>query len=462
VTFDDTIAAIATPPGTGGLGVVRISGPKAEDVARIIFKPSRKLDHLEPRHLYHGDIIKSETGTVLDEVLIALMKKPHSYTGEDTLEIYCHGGYLIMQALLDETIKAGCRIARPGEFTERAFLNNRLDLSQAEAVHDMITAKTDKGRELALSHLKGKLSSKIESLRGELITLLSLLESHIDFSEDEISETDFGASSGIAPALSRITLELQGILATYGKGKILRSGASVVIAGRPNVGKSSLLNALLGEKRAIVTPVPGTTRDFIEEFIVIKGAPVKLTDTAGIREPENVIEQEGIQLVSEKLSSADLIIILIDGSEGLTDDDRNIIGTNIVRNSLIVINKTDLPLRLDISEVAAIASGLDIIQISAKYGQGLQQLKDALYKAVIGSDEEKSSSVMIANIRHKSALERTVAFLSQAREGALSNTPAELTAIDIRDALSCLGEIVNKTSSEDVLNEIFSRFCIGK
>ena len=462
MTLDDTIAAIATPPGTGGIGIIRVSGAKAESVARNIFNPLKQLDNFESRHLYHGDIIEAETGNVLDEVLLSLMRKPRSYTGEDTVEIYCHGGFLITQAVLNETIKAGCRPARPGEFTERAFLNNRLDLSQAEAINDLIMAQTERGRELALSHLKGKLSEKIESLRGQILNSLVFLECAIDFSEDEISPGEKNIPADIAPALSDIIQELQDILATYEQGKIFRSGANVVIAGKPNVGKSSLLNALIGEKRAIVTPVPGTTRDFIEEFINIEGVPVKLTDTAGIRQPENIIEQEGIELVREKLSSANLIIILLDGSEILTNDDRDIIDGNKNRSILLVVNKTDLPLKLDISEVKTSLPAADVLHVSAKYGQGLLQLKDAIHNSVTGARAGRPADVMIANIRHKSALERTAAFLSRAREGSLSNLPAELIAIDLRDALASLDEIVSKTTNEDILNRIFSRFCVGK
>ena len=460
--MEDTIAAIATPLGTGGLGIIRVSGAKAEYVARILFKPSKKITDFKTHHLYHGDIIAPDSGVTLDEVLLSLMKKPSSYTGEDTLEIYCHGGALILQAVLYEIIKTGCRPALPGEFTKRAFLNNRLDLSQAEAVSDLIMAKTDKGRLIALSHLKGKLSEKIESLRGRIIAVLAFLEVSIDFCEDEASCDNISATTGIATDLSSIIQELHHLLATYEQGKIIRNGANVVIAGKPNVGKSSLLNALLGEKRAIVTPIPGTTRDFIEEFIIIKGVPVKLTDTAGIRTPENAIEREGIELVGNKLSLADLVIIILDGSECLTDDDRIIIAGNKNRNILIALNKSDLPLKVDIHELETILPDIDILQISAKYGQGLAQLKDAIHKAVIGCDAEVSPSLVIANIRHKIALENTLSYLSQAMKGALDNLPAELIAIDVRDALASLGEIISKTTNDDILNEIFSSFCIGK
>ena len=485
--MEDTIAAIATPPGSGGIGVIRVSGAKAAHIARLLFKPSKRPVDFSSHHLYHGDIIAPETGKALDEVLLSLMKKPHSYTGEDTLEIYCHGGYLILQAVLGEIIKAGCHLALPGEFTRRAFLNNRLDLSQAEAVLDMIMAKTERGRELALSHLKGNLSEKIETLRRRIMDVLALIEMSIDFPEDEnppIPPFSKGGPRGdlegskrapspgskesskyekdIASQLAGIAQELHDLLMTYQQGKIFRNGVSVVIAGKPNVGKSSLLNALLGEKRAIVTPIAGTTRDFIEEFIDIEGIAVKLTDTAGIREPENIIEQEGIALSRDRLFSADLAIILLDGSEELSDDDRRIIAENINRNTLVAVNKADLPSRLGLSDVESLLPGRDIFRISAKYGDGLPAIKKAIRKAALGTDVHHQPDAIIANIRHKMALEKTVSFLLQAKENVLKNVLPELIAIDLSDALATIGEITGKTASEDILTRIFSQFCIGK
>jgi tRNA modification GTPase len=459
--LEDTIAAIATPLGTGGIGVIRVSGPQAEAVARLLFKPQKQLNHFESRRLYHGDIIAPDSGEVLDEVLLTLMKNPHSYTGEDTLEIHCHGGYFILQSVFSAVIAAGCRPAAPGEFTKRAFLNNRLDLAQAEAVHELIMAKSRRGSELALSHLKGRLSKTIEDLRGQLIASLARLEATIDFSADEISGDHTGLDYA-ADTLTSIIGELQTLLASYEQGKIIRDGVNVVIAGKPNVGKSSLLNALLGEKRAIVTPLPGTTRDFIEESININGFEVKLTDTAGLRDAANIIEEEGIALVREKLATADLVLLIIDGSAGLTEEDRRIMAGLIGHNTLLVVNKNDLPQILDIKQVTAILPEVDYLRISAKYGSGLEQLKEAIHRAVLCVSGNGHAEVMIANIRHKAALERTIAFLCQAREGALNNLAPELMVIDLRDALASLSEIVDRTTNEEILQEIFSNFCVGK
>ncbi|MDI6776792.1 MAG: tRNA uridine-5-carboxymethylaminomethyl(34) synthesis GTPase MnmE [Syntrophales bacterium] len=459
MTLRGTIAAIATPVGVGGLGIIRVSGPRSEEIARLLFKPRRQADNLMTHHLYHGDIISPETGATLDEVLIALMRKPHSYTGEDTLEISCHGGPLILQVVLSEVIRAGARLAEPGEFTRRAFLNNRLDLSQAEAVADMITAKTDRGLEVAVSHLKGELAKKIESLRTSIIDVLAILETSIDFSEEDADSEQNHEPVG---RIQAIVDDLHAVLATYEQGKIYRYGINAVITGKPNAGKSSLLNRLLGEKRAIVTPIPGTTRDFIEEFINIEGIPVRLTDTAGIRHPENIIEREGIALVREKLSSADLVIIVLDGSEELTEEDIEIIEENRLRKTVLVINKTDLPHLINIQEVHRLIPDLHPLWISAKYGDGIPALKECIYTLCMKQTDDRQSTTMITNIRHKMAVEKAAILLSQAKDGIVDGLSPEFPALDIREALDSLGEIVGKMINEEVLDRIFSTFCIGK
>lgn len=457
MTLKDTIAAIATPMGVGGLGIIRVSGPKSEEIARKLFKPRKRVDKFMTHYLYHGEIISPETGATLDEVLLTFMRKPHSYTGEDTLEINCHGGPLILQVVLTEVIKAGARLAEPGEFTKRAFLNNRLDLSQAEAVVDMIMAKTERSLELAISHLKGELTSKIGALRTSIIDLLAILEASIDFSEEDL---DVEQEPGIIRRIQAIVDDLHAMLKTYEQGKIYRHGLGAVITGKPNVGKSSLLNRLLGEKRAIVTPIPGTTRDFIEEFTNIKGIPVRLTDTAGIRHPEDIVEEEGIALVREKLSLADLVVIVLDGSKELTEEDVEIIEENRERKAILVINKADLPHVIDIQKVHQLAPDLHPLWISAKYGDGIPSLKEAIYALVMKQDHQ--STMMITNIRHKMALERAVALLSQAKDSIIGGLSPEFPALDLREALDTLGEIIGETVNEDILDRIFSTFCIGK
>ena len=459
--MEDTIAAIATAPGVGGIGIIRVSGPKSKDIARLLFRSSKKIRDFKTRHLYHGDIVSSETGLVIDEVLISLMTKPHSYTGEDTLEINCHGGPMILQAVLSEVVRAGARVADPGEFTRRAFLNNRLDLSRAEAVFDMITAKTETGLKLAISQFKGDLAGKIGTIHSAIIDLLAMLEASIDFSDEDVEITE---ASETADILQSIVHDLQTLVSTYQEGKIYREGISAVITGRTNVGKSSLLNRLLGEKRAIVTPIPGTTRDFIEETVNIKGIPVRLTDTAGIRKPENLVEKEGIDLVREKLSSADIVIAVLDGSEALTSEDIEIVKENQEKKLLLVINKADLPHVLNDGELRQLLP--DVIPpslwISAKYGDGISELIDSIHALMLTRPCDHLPNHIITNIRHKTAMEKTSALLSRAEESLRRGHSPEFAAFDVREALDSLGEITGKTTNEEVLDRIFLTFCIGK
>jgi tRNA modification GTPase len=388
------------------------------------------------------------------------MMKPRSYTGEDILEINCHGSAFILQSVLSLVIKAGARLAEPGEFTKRAFLNNRIDLSQAEAVAETIMAKTDRALDLAVSHLKGDLASKIETLRNAIIDILAILETTIDFSDEDV---EVGNPPSVARDIEAIIGELTELASTYGQGKIYRDGINAVITGRPNVGKSSLLNRLLGEKRAIVTAMPGTTRDFIEEIIPIKGVPVRLTDTAGIREPQNIIEKEGINLVWEKLSQADVVIVVFDGSESLTKEDDEIIKRCKAKKFLLVINKADLPHVIDEKELASLAPDvMPPIWISAKHGDGIPTLKDAIHGLALNGADYGHSLNIVSNIRHKIAIEKTRDMLSKARDSILQGLSPEFPAFDIRQALERLGEIAGKTVTEEVLEKIFSTFCIGK
>lgn len=460
LNLEDTIAAIATPPGTGSIGIIRVSGPRSRDIASLIFRPSNKTEGFNSHRLYHGDIISPDTGRVIDEVLISFMMKPHSYTGEDILEINCHGSTFILQSVLSLVIKAGARLAEPGEFTKRAFLNNRIDLSQAEAVAETIMAQTDRALDLAVSHLKGDLAGKIETVRIAIIDILAILETSIDFSDEDV---EFGNPPSAARDIEAIISELTGLALTYGEGKIYRDGINAVIAGRPNVGKSSLLNRLLGEKRAIVTAMPGTTRDFIEEIIPIKGVPVRLTDTAGIREPQNIIEKEGVNLVWEKLSQADVVIVVIDGSERLTREDIEIIEKCKAKKFFLVINKADLPHVIDKKELASLAPDvMPPIWISAKHGEGIPALKDAIHSLALNGADCGHTLTIVSNIRHKMAIEKTRDLLSKARDGILQGLSPEFPAFDIRQALESLGEIAGETVTEEVLDRIFATFCIGK
>jgi tRNA modification GTPase len=461
MTFRDTIAAIATPPGVGGIGLIRVSGPSAEGIAHRLFRPSRPLAAFLSHHLYHGEIVAPDTGSTLDDVLAAFMKGPHTYTGEDTLEISCHGGPLILRTVLDEIFKAGARPAERGEFTKRAFLNDRLDLSQAEAVLDLVTAQTREGVSAAAGRLKGNLSARIGVIKSAVIDLLAGIEASIDFSEED----GVGDAPGDAYAEFQAVIDdLHALAATYRRGRICREGVGIVIAGRPNVGKSSLLNRLLGEKRAIVTPIPGTTRDFIEEALDIGGIPVRLTDTAGIRPPENAIEQEGIDLVWERLAAADAVLLLLDGSAALTPEDRELPAKMQGKTIIPVINKSDLPQRLDEAMLTGLLPGAapPLIRISAKYGDGIESLTAAIRDTLLATPAEEAPAAMIAHLRHKVALEGAAERLVRARDGLRDGLPPELAALEVREALDALGEITGRTTSEEVIERIFANFCVGK
>ena len=458
--FKDTIAAIATPPGIGGIGVIRISGPGAEDIALKIFRPLPN-GQLSSHHHYHGDISSVETNETIDEVLIAFFRGPHSYTGEDSLEISCHGGPFVIRAVLEEVFKAGARPADHGEFTRRAFLNNRLDLAQAQAVNDLILAQTNQGAKIALSLLKGSLSGIIEQIREDLIESLSQIEATIDFTEEDgFSENE----DALSPFIGRAVEKIASLCDSYRYGKIRREGLNVVIAGRPNVGKSSLLNRLLGEQRAIVTAIPGTTRDFIEELADIDGIPVRLTDTAGLRVPQDEIEKEGIALLQNKLDHADAVLFLLDGSEEGTAEDRNLAEKIAGKPLVLVLNKSDLPQCLDEKTLNKLFPGnnLPLVKISAKYGNGIDLLISAIQKLALRTTAGESSRAVITHLQQKVSLEKAKECLIRAAEAHQKGQSPELIALEIREALDHVGEITGKTTAEHILDRIFSKFCIGK
>lgn len=461
--FSDTIAAIATPPGIGGIGVIRVSGHSAKKIARRIFTPL-PLHGFIPRHLYHGNAISPENSEILDDVLITFFEGPHSFTGEDTVEISCHGGELILQAVLEAVFRAGARPAKNGEFTKRAYLNDRLDLSQAEAINDLITARTRQGAATALENLHGGLSKKIRTLSDELLSLLARIEVSIDFTaEDGVEEetTDYLSE------IKRMIRMINSLCGTYRQGKIERTGFSLIITGRPNAGKSSLLNRLLGEKRAIVSSQPGTTRDFIEETADIAGIPVLLTDTAGLRPPRDEIEKEGIDFLWKKMERADAVLLLLDSSSTLTEEDIDIMNRISGKPFLTVLNKSDLPSRMDEKYLEELVTSRfsPIIRISAKYGEGMEELAAAIRTLALNGDSEGGGTrTMITHAHQKASLEKAGECLKRVVDGYADDwgTPPEIVALEIRDALYFIGEITGTTSNEEILNHIFSRFCIGK
>ncbi|HOU77571.1 MAG TPA: tRNA uridine-5-carboxymethylaminomethyl(34) synthesis GTPase MnmE [Syntrophales bacterium] len=457
---DDTIAAIATPPGIGGIAVVRVSGPDAEAIGRKIFRPlHRSLPGFETHRLSHGHIVSPGDGAVIDEVLAVLMRAPRSYTGEDIFEIHGHGGYLLPQRILAATFQAGARPAAPGEFTKRAFLNNRMDLSQAEAVVEMITAPTGRSLELAQSQYRRRLAGEITALRDGIADILARIEAAIDFSAED---PDLGTDMTIPNRLREIGREINSLAATYREGKIYRQGVSLVIAGRTNVGKSSLLNRLLGEKRAIVAPTPGTTRDFIEETVNILDIPVRLADTAGIRITDDTVEQEGIAMVWQRLAAADAVLLVFDGSEELTGEDRKLVAGLTGKALLPVVNKADLPGKLTAASLAEILPDRPATWISAKHGSGMEALQQAIHSFFLTAGESDPHRTVITNLRHKLALEKASFFVCEATARAAGGAAPELTAADLRDALDALEEITGRTVPEMILDRIFAGFCVGK
>ena len=459
--LDDTIAAIATPLGEGGLAVIRLSGAQALAIADNSFLPVGKSSlkpSAAPTHtIQFGKIVRD--GKVIDEVLLAVLRAPRTFTREDTVEISCHGGLLPAKLVLDTLLAQGARLAEPGEFTKRAFLNGRIDLAQAEAVADVIHSRTELALAAANEQLAGKLSQRINQLRDDLMLTLAHVEAHIDFPDEDISPDTKGKllqrlESGIA--------FMDELLHTANEGQILRRGIRAAIVGRPNAGKSSLLNQLLGHDRAIVSPIAGTTRDTIEETANIRGLPVVFIDTAGLREARDEIELEGIRRSRASLAQAEFILHVLDASEPLTVADENYFAEFAGKKRILVRNKTDLPVKLLNSGFRILNSELPIVDVCCLSGKGIENLKDAI-KSLVWAGEIKAEMLQVTiNSRHQDALNRARRTARQATDALRADTSLELVAMDLRIAANAVGEIVGKTTTEDLLDSIFSTFCIGK
>jgi tRNA modification GTPase len=451
----DTIVAPATPPGEGGIGIVRLSGPEAESLTARFFRASRATERLESHYLYHGHLVGTD-GEVVDEVMVVLMRRPRSYTREDVAEIHCHGGGLLVRRILDLFIDAGARLARPGEFTLRAFLNGRIDLTRAEAVIDLIRARSQQACEVALSQLDGALARKLGEFRQHIADMLMQMEAAIDFPEEELELTGqetLGREAGILMA------DMDEILASFEAGRILREGLSILIVGRPNVGKSSLMNALLGEARAIVTEIPGTTRDTIEEDLVLGGLPVRLVDTAGVRSTRDPVEHEGVRRARAKVETADLVLLVVDGSTSPDGDDLLALEMCRQRDVLLVVNKCDLP-SVPLGERF---EGLPRVCVSAREGSGLADLNRYLHDHFVrGGSEEGRETVMLTERRHRQALVRAREAVGRFRSALVQGMSPEFGALDLRESLDALGEITGETTPDDILEKIFTRFCVGK
>ena len=453
----DTIAAISTPRGEGGIGIVRLSGDESLGILSKIFKPKSKKDVKEIKsytinygHIYDGD-------ELIDEVLVSVMKAPNTYTREDIVEINCHGGYLITQKVLELVLKSGAKIAEPGEFTRRAFLNGRLDLTQAEAVIDLIHGKTDKSISLSLNNLRGDLRDQINHLKKILLDVAAHVNVVLDYPEEGVDE----------PIPEHLIIELHNVKDTitklvesYDKGKMIKEGIKTAIVGKPNVGKSSLLNSILREERAIVTSIAGTTRDTIEEIINIKGIPLIMVDTAGIRKTQDEVENIGVQKSKKMLKEADLVLFVLDSSRDFSDEDREIYDSIESEKVIGILNKIDMEKKLDITNLTKVKKW---IEISALENIGIDTLENEIYNFILSENiEDSSEKLIITNIRHKSALEKTKKSIENIFETIDMGYPMDLIAVDLNDALDSLSEVTGEISSEDLLDHIFSNFCVGK
>lgn len=452
----DTIAAISTPKGEGGIGIIRISGDKSFEILSKIFNTKNPNKDLGFYKFNYGFI--HDKGKIIDEVMIVRMKAPKTYTCEDVVEINCHGGYFVTEKVLELVLKNGARHAEKGEFTKRAFMNGRIDLSQAEAVMDLIHGKTEKSISLSIDQLRGDLKNKINNFKKSLLDVTAHVNVVLDYPEEGIDDP---LPENLRKNLEKVYEEANLLIESYDKGKKIKEGIKTVIVGKPNVGKSTLLNSLLREERAIVTHIPGTTRDIIEEIINIKGIPLVLTDTAGIRKTDDIVENIGVEKSKQLIEKADLILLVLDASEKLEKEDMEVI-EKIKENkkkTIVLLNKIDLERKLDLSSYNL----ENIVEISAKDNIGIEEMEDKIYSYIVEEDVENTSEkLIITNIRHKTALEKTKEAVKNIFETIDTGMPMDLISVDLKEALDSLSEITGEISSEDILEHIFGNFCVGK
>ena len=455
----DTIAAISSAAGNSGIGIIRVSGDEAIEVVDKIFRPAnknKKLANVESHTVHYGHIMDGDK--TLDQVLVIVMKNPHSYTGEDTVEIDCHGGMLILKKVLDLVLKNGARTAEPGEFTKRAFLNGRIDLSQAEAVMNLINSKNDFALNSSIEQLKGGVSDAIKDIRKDIIYHIAFIESALD--DPEHISLD-GYDEEITEMLNENINKISKLVNSFDNGRIMKEGIKTVILGKPNAGKSSLLNLMLGEDRAIVTDIEGTTRDTLEENINFNGLSLKIIDTAGIRDTEDLVEQIGVNKAKEIAKEGDLIIYVVDGSRELDDNDREIIKLINDKQAIILVNKSDMDTVINIDELKK-DSNRDVILFSAKNGEGMDQLEEEIRNMFYSGKVTYNDQVYITNARHKEALENALESLKQVKNSVDAGMPEDFYSIDLMDAYTDLGLIIGESVEDDLVNEIFSKFCMGK
>ena len=457
---DDTITAISTPIGIGGIGIIRISGIDAENIAKKIFKPKNHVKYFKNFRLYLGHIIDPKSNIPVDEVLLSVMRTPSSYTREDVVEINSHSGYIILSNILQIILQKGARLAESGEFTLRAFLNGRIDLTQAEAIIDIVNAKSSRSLKLAADQLKGSFKKQIEKISREVTNIIVQIEASIDFSNEK--STTISNTHLINYINKKILPPIQEIADSYNQRKLLHEGINAAIIGRVNVGKSSILNRLLQEERAIVTAIPGTTRDIIEGMITIKGIPIKLIDTAGMRKVKGKIEEKGINLTKTQIKKADLILLVVDHSRPLNQYDLTLLKEIREKSAILIINKTDLPAKLDNKKINSLFKNLPKAKISALTGEGFTTLNQVIFLKIMENKKDINHSSLIPNVRHKVILDNSINFLKQASINLKHNIPLEIVAEDIYQVKDSLNEITGENINDDILKNIFKRFCVGK
>ncbi|UQZ84494.1 tRNA modification GTPase MnmE [Paenibacillus konkukensis] len=458
--IQDTIAAISTPIGEGGIAIIRVSGDGAVAAVERIFAGKIKLSEVPTHTVHYGHIQDPATKSRIDEVLVTLMRGPRSFTAEDVVEVSCHGGFISVKKVLDLLLEQdGVRLAEPGEFTKRAFLNGRIDLSQAEAVIDVIRAKSDRAQRIAMKQSEGSLSKKIKELRHELVELMAHIEVNIDYPEHDVEEM---TNAFIKEKCVKAMEQIERLLATAQQGKILREGIVTAIVGKPNVGKSSLLNTLAQENRAIVTDIPGTTRDVIEEFVNVNGIPLKLLDTAGIRETADIVEQIGVEKSRSALADADLILLVFNGAERLQEDELELITQLKARQTIVIVNKLDLPQQIETDVLLREFGPERVVKMSLLEQQGIADLEKAIASIFFSGQVESSDLTYVSNARHISLFKKAKSSLDEALEAAEAYVPIDMIQIDIRNAWEHLGEIIGDSVGDSLIDQIFSQFCLGK
>ena len=457
--MSSTIVSISTAPGIGGIGIIRMSGNETFEILNKIFKPKKeqKIEEIKGYTMKYGEII--DNNQIIDEVLVSYFKAPKSYTTENMCEINSHGGSIIVKKILEICLKNGADMAEPGEFTKRAFLNGRIDLAQAESVIDLINAKSDREAKSGIKQLEGALSKEIKDIKQEIMNVLVNIEVTIDYPEYDTPEVQ---KQELTMMLEKVEKKLSQLEESFDNGKIIKEGIKTAIIGKPNAGKSSLLNTILKEERAIVTDIEGTTRDTIEEFVTVKGIPIKLVDTAGIRNAKDEVEKIGIQKSIEEAQNADIIIAIFDSSKELTNEDKEIIDLIKGKKAIILLNKTDLPSKIDENNKQLKENAKNIIKISAKNNQGINKLYDKIAEMFSLNQINLDNEVLITNVRHKNIISKALQNVKKANEAILVNMPIDIVTIYIKEILEDLGEITGEYVTEDIINEIFSKFCLGK